>query len=624
MTCNNIRVIYTHNKNKIMKKFLLSAALFAALQLSAQAEKVKVSLDLVNVTDDKVSVVVTAPKMTGNQAVFLIPKTVPGTYSADDYGRMIEDFKAYDKKGKPLTVKKEDVNTYVIQNAKNLAKVTYKVNDSFDEESKYDVFSPAGTNIDKDKNFVLNLHGFVGYFKDKTDLPIELVIDHPASLTGATALVDEDPSDVRDVFTTNRYFDLTDNPIMYSKPDMVSFMVDGMEILFAVYSPTGAHSAASLGPDMEKTMRAQKAFMGDINQNKKYAILLYLSEMDGKDANGFGALEHHNSTVVVFPEMMPKEALEKSLADVVAHEFFHTVTPLNIHSKEIHYFDYNSPQMSQHLWLYEGVTEYFANLFQVQQGLIDENAFYNRIQGKIDGAKRFNDTMPFTVMSKNVLEAPYKAQYLNVYEKGALIGMCIDIIIREKSNGEKGILDLMKKLSAMYGPEKPFDDNELFERITLETYPEVGEFLNVYVAGEAPIPYDAFFAKMGVGMAKRQVPVNPFLRNKSSQVTLKPGTRDIMVINASELNPFMTKLGLKAGDVIRAINGVEYNFDNIYDLIMGAQKWTENTDVTFKIERDGKPLTLKGKPVFEYDEVQGLGVVDKSKENLRLAWLKRN
>ena len=29
-----------------------------------------------------------------------------------------------------------------------------------------------------------------------------------------------------------------------------------------------------------------------------------------------------------------------------------------------------------------------------------------------------------------------KDQYLNVYEKGALIGMCLDILIREKSNGE--------------------------------------------------------------------------------------------------------------------------------------------------------------------------------------------
>jgi len=110
--------------------------------------------------------------------------------------------------------------------------------------------------------------------------------------------------------------------------------------------------------------------------------------------------------------------------------------------------------MSKHLWMYEGVTEYFANLFQINQGLINEEAFYKRLSDKIEHAKSLNDNMAFTTMSANVLEKPYKDQYLNVYEKGALIGMCIDIIIREKSNGKKGILDLMQKLSLEYGSKK--------------------------------------------------------------------------------------------------------------------------------------------------------------------------
>jgi hypothetical protein len=37
--------------------------------------------------------------------------------------------------------------------------------------------------------------------------------------------------------------------------------------------------------------------------------------------------------------------------------------------------------------------------------------------------------------------------------------MCIDIIIERKSNGERGILDLMQKLSIEYGVAKPFDDD---------------------------------------------------------------------------------------------------------------------------------------------------------------------
>lgn len=67
--------------------------------------------------------------------------------------------------------------------------------------------------------------------------------------------------------------------------------------------------------------------------------------------------------------------------------------------------------------MYEGVTEYFANLFQVNQGLIDEKEFFERMAGKLHNQCQMNDNMSFTKMSKNVLNPPYKDQYLNVYQK---------------------------------------------------------------------------------------------------------------------------------------------------------------------------------------------------------------
>jgi predicted metalloprotease with PDZ domain len=42
-----------------------------------------------------------------------------------------------------------------------------------------------------------------------------------------------------------------------------------------------------------------------------------------------------------FTRINAKEELVKSMMDVVSHEFFHIVTPLSIHSKEIQDFDYN-------------------------------------------------------------------------------------------------------------------------------------------------------------------------------------------------------------------------------------------------------------------------------------------
>ncbi len=610
-----------------MKNYILplAAAAFWALPMAAQSksgDEVKVAIDLNVVKDDKLMVTVNAPAMKSDKVTYHIPKIIPGTYSEDDYGKFVEDFKAFDKKNKPLNVVKADDNSWTISNGKKLDHITYWVNDTYDVENTHDIFSPAGTNILADTNFMLNMHGFVGYFDDKLATPYVVTVTHPASLFGATSLVDADNSDTKDVFRSERYFEVVDNPIMYSKPDYTTFNVGGMEILISVYSPNGTFDAKTITPDMEKMMRAQKKFLGDINKNKKYTVLLYLSDMKKPDAHGFGALEHHTSTTVLFPEMMPKDQLVQGLIDVISHEFFHTVTPLSVHSKEIHYFDYNSPKMSKHLWMYEGVTEYFANLFQVNQGLITEEEFYNRMAGKIENASHMNDKMPFTEMSANVLKEPYKSQYLNVYEKGALIGMCIDITIREKSNGQRGILDMMKRLSAIYGPTKPFDDNELFERIVLETYPEVGEFLNQYVAGDSPIPYDAFFAKVGVSKTTKKVPANVFMKGHSPFVTIKPETKEIAVIASGELNPFMKEMKLQPGDIITSVDGKDYNLDNIYDLIMGSQKWKEGDEVAMKIKRDGKEMLLKGKVKFEYEDHEGYMATDDSKKALREAWLK--
>jgi predicted metalloprotease with PDZ domain len=590
-------------------------------------QEIAVNINLTDVKEDKVMVTVSAPKISTDEVTYSLPKMVPGTYSVDNYGRYIEDLKAFDTKGNLLIVTKKEDNTWIIKNAQSLNKITYLVNDTFDTEhgkgfGKEDIFSPAGTNIDAGKNFMINMHGFVGYFQDKMDLPYKVTISHPEILWGATSMIDLDTTATSDVFVTARYAELVENPVMYFKPDYTTFTVDGMDIQIAVYSPNGKVTAESITPEMKTMMTAQKMFLGKINSTKKYSVLLYLSTMTETDAKGFGALEHPTATTVVLPEMLPKERLVESMKDVVSHEFFHIVTPLTIHSKEIQYFDYNEPKMSQHLWMYEGVTEYFANLFQINQGLIDETEFYKRITEKIEHAKKLDDTMPFTTMSANVLTEPYKDQYLNVYEKGALIGMCIDIIIREKSNGERGILDLMHQLSNEYGVTKAFDDQELFAKITALTYPEVGEFLTKYVAGPTPIPYETYFAKVGLAKSIEKKPASIFVKGRTAYFKINQQTKEIFVNPNIELIDFYKNLGLKGGDVLLAINDKTYSLDTVYDMIAESHNWKENDPITILIKRDGKEQTIKGTVKLNFEEKEVLKTTDSSKENLKNAWLK--
>lgn len=579
-------------------------------------------MDLNIITNDQVVVTVHVPSTKAKTLIYRVPKIIPGTYSEDDYGKYIEDFKVFDAKGTLLTVTKPDINSWQINNANKALTITYKVNDTYDIEDTHEIFSPAGTNIDAGKNFMINTHAFVGYFEGFAHLPYELNVLHPEDLWGATAMNDLDASKKKDVFVTNRYATLVENPIMYAKPDFTIFNVQGMEILIAVYSPNKLVTSESITPEMKKMITAQKSFLGAFNATKKYAVLLYLADNSKADAQGFGALEHPTATTVVMPELLPKEELLEQLKDVVSHEFFHIVTPLSIHSKEIQDFDYNNPKMSEHLWMYEGVTEYFANLFQINQGLISEEEFYKRMAGKIANASTMNDMLPFTKMSKNVLIKPYKDEYLNVYEKGALIAMCIDIEIREKSNGKRGILDLMKQLSNEYGTQKAFDDSELFDKITQLTYPEVGVFLSKYVSGFSPISYTEYFGKMGVTKTMIASEGNLFIRAQAPLLTIDSETKEISFIRQAPLQTFLINIGIQGGDVLVAVNKIKYNLDNINDLIIWSTTLKENEVVTFTIKRNGIEKEFTGKAILPQEMIPGYQFTEKEKLNLKEAWLK--
>lgn len=589
-------------------------------------EKVEVNINLNNIKNDKVFVSVNAPSILTDTITYRIPKMVPGTYSNDNYGRYIDDLKAYDSKGNSLEVKKIDMNSWFITKAKTLDKITYWVNDTFDTETgkgfgEEDIFSPAGSNIDAGKNVMLNTHCFVGYFTNHMSIPYQLNVSHPTQLWGATSMIDTDSTATNDIFISSRYAELVENPIMYAKPNYTTFKVDDMEILIAVYSPTGKFTAEDITPDMKTMMTAQKHFLGNINSTKKYSVLLYLSTSKN-DALGSGALEHPTATTVVFPERISKEQLITMMKDVVSHEFFHTVTPLTIHSQEIQNFDYNNPKMSEHLWMYEGVTEYFSNLFQINQGLIDETEFYSRIAEKIKNSKTMDDTMPFTTMSANVLVKPYKDQYLNVYEKGALIGMCIDIIIREKSNGQRGVLDLMQKLSNEYGVSRAFNDDALFTKITELTYPEVGDFLKTYVSGSTPIPYETYLAKVGVAKVSLKIPAPIFEKDKKQYIAKTDKKGEIIVNSNMPLNDFFTNLGLVGGDIIMAVNDKNYNSNNVDEILYDCENWKENDPIMVKIRRKGIEQVIKGTVKLPYEEKEGYKATDSSKSMLKEAWLK--
>ncbi|MTI39539.1 peptidase M61 [Fulvivirga lutimaris] len=609
----------------VIAVLILSTHLNGYAQVQESYDQYRVTIDLVNVVNDRVKVDIKTPKMDTPEVTFIMPKIIPGTYEENNYGRFIHDFKALDKEGNEIDVETASLNEWIIKRADKLHNISYWVDDTFEASDGKKVFEPAGSNIQEGENFLLNFHAVVGYLKGATKRPYNLSITYPEGFEVYTALPIISSANNRHYFNLKNYDYLVDSPIMYSKPNSTNFKVDNMDVMLSIYSPSGRHKANDLKAGVERTIAASREYLADLNQTDRYAILVYLYSEDFKPSspNVEGALEHRESTVLFLPEKLSSGEIAETINGVVTHEFFHTVIPLSIHSEEIHYFNYLTPKMSKHLWLYEGVTEYIAQMAQLKAGLITQDRLLVRITNKLENSKKFKDDISMVELSEHMLDKQYGNQFFNVYMKGALIGLCLDILIREQSVGEKGIIDLLKSLAVKYGPERPFTDDQLFDVISELTFPEIEEFFNQYVIGSAPIPYNDILAKVGV------IYESPSIRKFiliGGQVQYD-AQKQLFQVDKFD-SKFAKELGLKTKDYLVAYNGEKITLDNVRSLLVEqVAEIKEGESISLTVLRKGKEVELNLKAFYEEVPFKGFAF-DKSADEevikIRKAWLSAN
>lgn len=616
-----------------MKKTSLIAAflVLCICQVSySQSENdiYKAYVDLTNVVDDKLKVTVDVPPVLAQEIEYHMPKVVPGTYSISDFGRFLSAFRAVDSNGNELQADSIGENRWVIKNATSLDKIEYWVEDSYDTEQDNIIFEPAGTNIEEGKNFVLNTFGFFGYLDGMKEISYEVNITYPEGFYGATSLPLSETVGSTDTFVAEDYFTLADSPIMYSVPDTATVKIGGAEILVSVYSPNKLLTADFVMQNIQQILEAQKNYLGGTLPIRKYAYIIYLFDNPTKSGK-LGALEHSYSSMYCLPEVNPMY-LTQVIKDVSAHEFFHIITPLNIHSEEIGNFNFIDPEMSKHLWLYEGVTEYFAGHVQLAEGLYDFGTYLDKIEEKISTAANYNDSLPFTEMSKQVL-GPYQDQFGNVYEKGALIALCLDIRLRELSDGNYSLNQLMRELAKEYGKDNSFDDDELFDKITSLTFPEIREFFSRYVEGSEPLPLEEYLAKIGVAYTPPQTKMEPSMGNISFGLDQETG--HLVIARTDSMNEFGEDMGYKEGDHLLEFDGQALTVQNFQNVVGDyKESRTEGDKVKAVVLREVKPgktkeKKLKGKvvlvKVYTDPELEMLENPSQQQLDLRYSWMSK-
>jgi predicted metalloprotease with PDZ domain len=229
-----------------------------------------------------------------------------------------------------------------------------------------------------------------------------------------------------------------------------------------------------------------------------------------------------------------------------------------------------NPEMSKHLWLYEGCTEYAAQHVQVKYELMGVDEFLDVMKQKMISASSFDSGIAFTEMSKKALDE-HEDQYQNVYQQGALIGMVLDLKLLHLSNGEYGIQDLMRDLSAEYGVDKPFEDDRLFLEIgRISGYLQITPFLEKHVGGTEPLPYTEVLGYAGIEYAE-SITKN-VVSGGGAAVGFNPRTDRMVVVGTDKLDKFGKDLGFEKGDEIVSWNGAEMSSDNFRSQLQTFKK----------------------------------------------------
>jgi len=580
---------------KLIVLSLCSAFVFFStlIAFSANENEYSVTFNLSEISKDKLKITVIPPKNHGkDKLTYILPKVVPGTYSNLEFAQFLSEPKAFDENGALLPITIEADKQVTISNATKLAKFEYLIDDSFDGKSTTQIFEPGGTSFEKDTVFLLNLFGIIGYFENvKENIPYTVTISHPDFLYGATALDRTSTTETMDVFTAKNYDHLADNPILYAKADTLSYKQGNTNVSIAVYSQKNGEYAEAVKKEIQPVTEAIEKFLGSMPVDKYFFLIYYvdISKGTGSMMRGFGALEHSYSSVYYLPVSMGKGS--SMLPHVASHEFLHILVPLNLHSQEIANFDFRNPIMSEHLWLYEGVTEYFSNLALVKSDRLTEEEFLNEMRSKLvdfESGRAFS----MTEMSRKVLEPGFKSLYMKVYTKGAMLAFLLDIEIQKKTNGKMTLLSVIENLTQKYGKNKPFNDPDLIPEIVAITHTDLESFFTKYVVGSDKPKYGDFLTSLGWNYEesgiKTKISFPDFLFRTPSDTSVN----GLQFQKLKETND-----GVQDGDILVSVDGEELTKQNRWGIVNKNFYSPKTTDpVNYVINTKGSLKKITSSP----------------------------
>ncbi|MCB9209773.1 MAG: peptidase [Ignavibacteriales bacterium] len=574
-----------------MKKIIIIISLILTVSCShdivketSDSPKIRYNIDVTDYSDDLFHVTVNVNNLTAQNSIYNMAATAPGTYQTLNFGRFVKTFSAFDKDGKMLNVEKISTNKWKIENPEKLNKIEYDIEDSFDAGvTEYPVAPMCGSGIENDF-IAINTFSVLGYFEGLQTNPIELTLDYNPDWSIGTAL----PIKEGNIYYAETFDHLADSPILMGKLTFAETFVDDISVQTFVYSSDTSVTASKILGLAEDVLQSASGFIG-YSPVKEYKFLMCLVDEETFIRNklyGGGALEHSYSSFYVMP--VNGEHLG-GMRSTMAHEFLHILTPLYLHSEIIHTYNFETPTPSQHIWLYEGVTEWASDIMQLRGGLIDSDRYMELISQKLRMNEHFDSTLSLQEMALNSFSQSGYGSFLNFYERGAVTASLLDIRLLELSNGKKGLREVFLNLLEKYGKYKPFSEENFFDVFVEESYPEIKDFIDKYITGSESLPYKEYYKKIGYDYIPIRVS-----ENSRPSIGTNVGMNDDMQLVTMGVNDEAKSWGLQDGDIILSLFDTQITMESVREIFGKISSMNVGDPFVLKVKRGEEEIEING------------------------------
>ncbi len=590
----------------------LSLLTIIAFNLEAQ-EKYVLNVNYSDTLKRELQIDLQTPKINESSIHYFLPSSSSSDYVTSGFENNIFEVQILDTENKPVEFKYHSPNIIKITEAEKLHRIKYKVRTRPKTNRRKTFFKPGGIVIE-DEIQLLNFNALVGYLDGHAFYPYEIKLDGFNNKAIQSSLKFEQDS-LSDQVSTNapNYSTLFESPVLFGSTDTTSLSYLGCKFNIAFVSKNKRYSAITMRQWLAPVIKSVGDFLGSFPVSE-YQFIIYLDNFKPKNKieyEQFGGLHHTTSSLYILPSIDSKTKLKELLQRLSMHELLHLLSPLVLYGEDLAPPGIFSSKNSKHLWLYEGVTEYFALLLLNRNQLIKREDFFDEFSKKIFFTEQF-PKVSLTDMSENLEDNNYNFQFKNFYNKAALLAFILDIELRDATKGEKGLEDIIKSMAKNMDPQKGFDEDGFFDWFSQTAKIDFSDFFKNYIVNGKSIQYGYHFTKVAYDFyGSVNVPVYEFggyglgFNEKDNFYYLK---------NVQANNPFK----FKSNDVILAIDNVEVKRNDYRYIIRKIMYPEKHEKVKIKVKRSDQTLELEATPFKRYKELQYQFVEQKKPANQAL------